>query len=139
MEQKSYHMTKQPEHCYLCEHRAEIEQGDFYCGLDEKNHCLLGADFPTDCPLQKGGQMKPIKAEMTDGGTVYRDGEKIPSGLVGHTKPVLICDDPSLTEEEINALKSWMGFCIEHPAQFETDKHFDTAYPKLLKMAGILE
>jgi hypothetical protein len=52
--------------------------------------------------------------------------------------PCLICSDPGLTEEEINALKFWMEFCIEHPAQFEIDKHFDTAYPKLLKMAGVI-
>jgi hypothetical protein len=50
-------MTDKPEHCYMCEHRADIGQGDFYCGLDDKTHCLLGADFPSDCPLQKGGQI----------------------------------------------------------------------------------
>jgi hypothetical protein len=88
--------------------------------------------------------MKPIKATILltkDEKPVglIADYENEPLDMVDHETPVLICSDPGLTEEEINALKSWMGFCIEHPAQFETDKHFDTAYPKLLKMAGILE
>ena len=136
-------MTDKPEHCYMCEHRADIGQGDFYCGLDDKTHCLLGADFPSDCPLQKGGQMKPIKATILltkDEKPVglIADYENEPLDMVDHETPVIIYPDPGLTEEEINALKSWMGFCIENPAQFEIDKHFDTAYPKLLKMAGVI-
>jgi hypothetical protein len=166
MEQKSYHMTKQPEHCYLCEHRAEIEQGDFYCGLDEKNHCLLGADFPTDCPLQKGGQMKPTNAYLImQGDEPYLSNEDVSCGVRDNLepdeedcmwywtcaneddakraceiingssfKPVLICSDPGLTEEEKEELKIMVltGSSIN-------PKLFDSAIYKLAIMVGMIE
>jgi hypothetical protein len=44
--------ANKPEHCYMCEHRPDICQGDFYCNFDGQTHCLLDADFPADCPLE---------------------------------------------------------------------------------------